>query len=75
MACGSMGHECCLVPADWTKAKILYGLQTATQFHQHIAVWWGSAHVVAAAAGGAAFIFSTASGKVGSMHCGRIHQL
>lgn len=49
---------------DWTKAKILYGLQTAMQFHQHIAVWWGSAHIVAAAASGAAFIFSTASGKV-----------
>lgn len=56
--------QCTCLRADFSKARILYGLQTASQFHQHVAVWYGSSTVIAAAEGGAAFVFSIASGKV-----------
>lgn len=53
-----------LVRADWSKAKLLYGLHTAAQFHQYAACWLGSTHIAAAAAGGTVFVFRLSDAKV-----------
>jgi len=49
---------------DWSKAKLLYGLHTAANFHQYSACWLGTSHVAAAAEGGTVFIFRLSDGKV-----------
>lgn len=49
---------------DWSKAKLLYGLHTAAQFHHYAACWLGCGHIAAAAAGGHVFVFRLSDGKV-----------
>lgn len=62
-SCATHGEVRC-EGADWSKAKLLYGLHTAANFHQYSACWLGTSHVAAAAEGGTVFIFRLSDGKV-----------
>lgn len=59
--------------ADWSKAKLLYGLHTAAQFHHYAACWLGNGHIAAAAAGGNVFLFRLSDGKVRCGKCVSCH--